>query len=509
MKWKWAIGVGIVLLAFWFFWASKSPKHPKLFEIRWRANASIADLIPCDLDADGRDEVIVKTLKGQHWWLRPHLQGWGKALMPVREVVATCYNAPLHFGVLVRANNALCFLFHRNGWRLRKLLDAPVDKIEWLDIDRDGKVNDVLVLKSQILWWFKIGDDGEIAVQDKIRVPPKTLPSEFTLLSQRGKLLVTRKYVPWLTEEVPDWDGDGVTEIAFFEPSGFEEDKIAVPFSKTKTLKQFILPRLRSLPVHPCIITIADLEGEGRRELIAFASDLQRIIVVNQEGRWHLTPCSVVYPFVKLQVTRVGERDWVWVMEPERLWLLRRKGEGYQVRQWKLGSEDYPLAVWRDKQGIWCAIISRTPLDSYAFGGWITKVANWFLSLGIPINAPKEKVRLNFWKWDERSDDWKQVKQISFLSLRAVNSATLLDMNGDGQNELLASYGRPVGVDVFVGIPEEMWLFAGQLHFVGEYRYYQAPVILRDGQRRWIVFADGKKPKILRALTLTRTSLTD
>lgn len=501
MKWRWLIFAAFVLFVLWLICSINKPTQPKFHEIRWQAPTPINWIFQCDLDGDKSDEVLTES-GGKWWWLRPSLEGWKATQLPVKDAAPNAIYAiykPLHFGTLAwDENNSLCFVCYRNGWRQQKLLDAPVLDFIWLDVDSDGRVNDVLVLKRKNLWWFRISDNGRVIVQDKRKAPPQVSLFWLASWSKQGKLVVSSKWQRAKVHDL-DWDGDGIPEVVHFRPINWGRDELMVHFSSTKTQKRFVLPKLTS----PICMNVADIDGDGQKELTAIAS--HRIIVVNRQGKRHFTPCNVVSatttpkPIPKLWVTRLGQKDWLWAASTKIIWLLRHDGKGYQVRQWKF--EGYPLAIWKDKEGTWFAFWSEHLLTANSVGRWIVNASNWLRSLGIPIRILRKKVWLHLWKWGVRRDDWQQVKRVriptrlDYSNLPFDVESRPLDLDRDGRNELVVKINALVSA--MIG---ETWLFVGQWYLISE---YLPGFILRDKHRMWIVGIDGKDRKVLRGVTLT------
>jgi len=212
MRWRWGVGAGVIVLALLFLLSRTEKKEqPKLHEIRWEAPKEIVRVFKCDLDGDGNEEVVTALKDGEHWWLRPSLKGWRAIKMPVKWDVSLLPFPQLHLGMLAcDENKSLCLLYYRNGWQFHKILDAPIDGHIEADVDGDGKVNDVLVLKSANLHWFQIDDNGNVVLKDKRKVPPGFSLFSPNFWSERGKLVIKPG---WLRIQHPDldWDGDGIS----------------------------------------------------------------------------------------------------------------------------------------------------------------------------------------------------------------------------------------------------------------------------------------------------------
>jgi len=161
----------------------------------------------------------------------------------------------------------------------------------------------------------------------------------------------------------------------FYRPKS--RNKFIVLLSKTGE-KRLISSRLSEYSV-----AVADLEGDGHKELANIALEKRQgfvLILINKEGQRHLIPFKPpMWVAGKLWVTKMGRKDWLWVAGTENLWLLRHDGKGFQVRHWKF--EGVPLAVWQDKHGIWLALYLVQYPDQ-----WIVKILNRLRSLGIPIS---------------------------------------------------------------------------------------------------------------------------
>lgn len=477
MRQRWAIGAGVVFFILWFIWSSRKPTQPKLHEIRWEAPSNISYIVRSDLDRDGKDEVIARTENG-YWWLKPSLEGWQVLQLPIKRLA---YAPPLHFGVLVRdENNALCFLYYKNGWQLRKLIKMPIYELKCLDVDHDGKVNDVLVRRLQTLYWFHINDDGSVILQDARKMLPKFLlnDSALTFLSEQGKLVIMRG---WCKTKRPehDWDGDGVPEKIICCDLNCKE--FVVLFSRTGKKKRLHLPDF------PWDAVAVDLDGDRQKELAVILYGKWQIALIDQKGHWQVIPRKMMLGVSNLWYTKVGQKDWLWITESGNLWLLRHSEKGYQVKHWKF--KGFPLAVWQDKQGVWFAFLSSLQLE------WLKKILDWMRSLSIPFHIPTGKLWLHLWRWDEKQDGWQQMQgsHIPVMESPFEQELIKVDLNDDGQVEWLLL--------TLHFTERRLWLFvSGRLCFAERIREMDT---LRDDHRKWIVTVGLKSPKALRGLTLT------
>lgn len=116
--WRWVVAISVAAFIFLVFWSNRKPPTPTLHEISWQLPRPVMYMRVCDLDGDGNQEVIVNTgatrkgMNSEWWWLRPSLDGRKVIKVPgiVREIHDWVYSVS--------------------------------------DLDGDGKINDILVLKQ-------------------------------------------------------------------------------------------------------------------------------------------------------------------------------------------------------------------------------------------------------------------------------------------------------------------------------------------------------------------------
>lgn len=483
MKWQWVIGTSIVLFAICLFWVSNTQKQPKLRKMCWQLPIPIGNAIICDLDGDENDELIAYS-GNSYWWLKLTSKGWKAIQTPIRSALRI---VPLHFGVLVHGSyDSLQVLQYRNGWHWQKLMNSSND-FAYLDLDGDGKKNDILVLESNNVVWFRIKDDGQVVKQDEKRVLNKySSLCEFGFWGHEGKLIICQSWERSGYSEL-DWDGDGISDVVLRRSQSRWRDELIVFLSGKKEQKRFIIPTLMPYPTS----AFADLDGDGQREL--FGVSHERIVVVDQQSRWRFIPCNVgdVPQLPKLWVSKCGSKDFLWVAGEGNLWLIWHDGKDYKIRHWKFKGN--PLAIYQGKQGIQFVFWHRRANLAYE---WWKKLADWLHPLGVRMTIPMSWIYFHIWVWQEKQSDWRQMKYLRVGDIHGVSLPHYfkpLDLNGDGKVEWIA-------ISV-LSAPDPgaltKWLFSDKWHLVSK-RFFG---ILRDKHRKWIIVGGDKNLRILWAFT--------
>lgn len=482
--WRWVVAIGVAAFIFLVFWSNRKPPGPTLHEISWQLPRPVMYMRVCDLDGDGNQEVIVNTgairkgMNSEWWWLRPSLDGWKVIKVP---------------GIVCEIHDWV----------------YPVS-----DLDGDGKINDILVLKQLrsrssagtfLVRWFQIGEDGLAVLRDSIRLSLRGADLKHLLIRtesfwcERGKLVFK---TGWEGVGNIDWDGDGLPELI-----RYCDEKLFVTFSKTREQCYFHLPcGIRD-------VTSADLDGDGARELVAIT--YTGIVLLDRQGKAHLIPFPKGYNVAshvsKLWITKGEKGEKLWMETFLQLWGLWKEGDKWATKSWGLQYTE----IWQDQEGAWLAYWkSWSPYD-HRFWRQIAKMLNKARSWGFPVPELRNKVHLQLMRWDEKQNDWQRFRSF-YPNHFWLEKFIVLDMDGDGKSEWLILGLSPhafLSSHYNYGGEAPLLLFyTGQLHRMAVHRmagsiiYHRSWFVLRGKQRDWVVFEEWKSaarnPFVLKALTL-------
>lgn len=166
--------------------ASPIKFHPLPLEIvEWTSKFQVKGAFVVDLDADGRGELLVEDKQGQLWWAK-----WdGKEptfervpFSPKEFIWTHDWRRLFQLIVATESNNLWLITRSGNSWEkvCIPIKDLPPPPISWfigdraslLDLDGDGKYNDVLVLRDmRKLEWWQRRENGRIELKDRLNLP--------------------------------------------------------------------------------------------------------------------------------------------------------------------------------------------------------------------------------------------------------------------------------------------------------------------------------------------------
>ncbi|MEZ8220951.1 hypothetical protein GG496_001121 [Candidatus Fervidibacteria bacterium JGI MDM2 JNZ-1-D12] len=171
-----------------FVWLKTRPikPHPLPLKIvEWTSKFQVREAFAVDLDADGCGELLVEDEQGRLWWAK-----WGGKQLPFEQVpfsskefirMRDWRRLPQ---LLVGSESNFIWLITRSGSSWEKvripIKGLPPPPISWpienraslLDLDGDGKCNDVLVLSdTRKLEWWQRKDKGKIRLKDCLDLP--------------------------------------------------------------------------------------------------------------------------------------------------------------------------------------------------------------------------------------------------------------------------------------------------------------------------------------------------
>lgn len=249
---------------------------------------NFSDWIATDLDGDSNAEVLLTYPNKPPLLLR--LSETEATTTPLPDVIPIMPSVseiktaslPLVRAMPVKIWNGYGFQLMR--WRNNRPVFEPFPKVSkpsyaiWLDADRDGKANDLIVRSGQKRFWFVLNERGEW--QFKVPLPSGSMQP----LTGAG-----------------DIDGDGKPEFV----GGTNLCTVSWGDGKTKTVLGKLSTELQQ-------VQLTDVEGDGRKEIVALKREGSKYRLVVwafdvQQKRLAITALSSPLDFSVSLVSQSGQ----------------------------------------------------------------------------------------------------------------------------------------------------------------------------------------------------------
>ncbi len=464
----------------------------------------------CDLDGDGNEEILMEN----GWRLQPTETGWLTQKVPLKEgeSIFGWVTGRIRTAALVKdRSRTFWLLWWQEGWQRQKLAERVREFRHYsLDLDGDGQENDFVLLTDDKLLWFQVRPREPAVLKDSLDYPPHLREGiipigrsqaiyspDFRafLFAWRGRLQMWKLPSDWEFRWA-DVDEDRIADaVGLGAKITLSGATLAARLSSTDAKVKVTLP----IPLAPewrwpKDWLFCDMDGDGRKEVIAFTVRGNPIRLWVEDGRWRIqeAPFQVQGETIAT-IPLGGKREGVLLYSVEDglltlTTLFLREGQ-METKSWQ----------WRT-----CSVACfKSALDGHNLvivGNWNPslhplwklwlELKAWLQSMGL-IASREVLLSLRSWvfKWDETKAEWQ-------MEDAWQGEVVLVDLNGDGHKERLMLDIHPPYAAVCVLREMRLatrrkvgWkvttLWQGQTQF-----WY--PLLLHSQGRVWIVLCDGQ-----------------